>query len=347
MHKPTLKDLRLVSEISRSGDFLSVACDTTTNDVFVGNTMGKIYRLRPGRDDPFPRVIDAHVSFVSSLVVTGDYLISAGSDHRLLWWDRKTHDRVREVEGHTQWIRHLALSPDGARVASVCDDMVARLFDTRTGSIIHELRGGHEVFTSYGLLSKLYACAFSRHGKYVATADQMGFMVIWETSSGRQVAKVEVPLFYTYDTNGHTYGGIRSIDFSPDGKFIAAGGNLGGCTSTISGSKAMVQIYDWGTGEQTHDMRVGGNFFYERVRYHHEGTWLVGAGGAGSGQKLVFFDLAKKEIAHAVNLGMLTFDLELSGKSDTIYVAGRRGVSNAGTNGTLVKWDLSRRRKRV
>ena len=109
----------------------------------------------------------------------------------------------------------------------------------------------------------------------------------------------------------------------------------------------MIQIYDCNTGEQTHDFRVGGNFFYERIKFHHEGDWLLGAAGAGSAQKLVFFDLDKEEIAHEVKSGMLTFDIEVSEASDTIYAVGRRGNANVDTNGTLVHWDMTRRWRRI
>lgn len=345
MQEPALSNIRIASEVSLPGDFLSLARDAATGDLFVGNTMGKIYRIDPdlGRADPYPRLIHGHISFVSSLVVSGDALISGGSDHKLIWWDTRSHDKLREVKVHPKWIRQIKLSDDGTVLATVCDDMVARLFDSRSGKLLRELRGGHEILSEYNLLSKLYTCAFTPDGKHLATADQTGKIVVWEISSGKQVIQIQAPHFFYWDTNGHTYGGIRSLDFSPDGTLLAAGGNLAGCTSTISGSKSMIQVYNWKSGEQTHDFRVGGNFFYERVKFHHEGAWLLGAAGAGGGHKLVFFDLEKKEIAHQQNSGMLTFDLVMSKTSDTIYVAGRRGVSKTGTNGTLVQWDLSRR----
>ena len=342
MDKPTLEDLRVTTEVSLPGDFLSVVREPKTGDLFIGNSFGKIYRvdLSLGRKDPYPRLIDAHVSYVSGLELAGDSLISSGSDHRLVWWDRETHEKKREITDHPKWIRQLALSGDQGLVASVCDDMIARLFSADTGKLIRELRGGHEILNPYQLPSKLYSCTFSPDGKLLATADQAGRMVVWEVPSGKKLTTLEAPLFCTWDTNGHTYGGIRSIDFSPDGKLLAAGGNLAGDTSNVGGSKSLIQIYNWETGEQTHDFRVGGNFFYERVKFHHEHEWLLGAAGAGSQNKLVFFDLKKKEIAHQVSSGMLTFDLAVSPQSDTFYAAGRRGSSTVGTMGTLVQWDL-------
>lgn len=347
MSKPVLANLRNAKEVSLAGEFLSVAHDEESGDLFVGNSMGKIYRidLATPSDSP-PRAIDAHISYVSSLAIAGDTLISAGSDHRLVWWDLKTHDRVREFEGHPRWIRQISLSADKAIVATVCDDMVGRLFDSGTGELLHELSGEHELLNPYNLRSTLYACAFSPDGKHVATADQAGRMVVWDVSSGKKVTTLEAPLFCTWDTNGHTYGGIRSIDFSPDGKLLAAGGNLAGDTSNVSGSKSIIQIYNWKSGEQTHDFRVGGNFFYERVKFHHDGDWILGAAGAGSEQKLVFFDLEKKEIAHQVASGMLTFDLEMGPASDTVYAVGRRGNANVDTKGTLAHWDMTRRWRR-
>lgn len=342
MSEPALDRFRNAREVSLAGDFLSVARDPNNGQLFVGNNSGKIYQIDLGAPGDTDRpVIDAHISFVSSLAVAGNYLISAGSDHRMVWWKRDTREKVREVAEHPMWIRHVSLSPDGAIVATVCDDMVSRLFDSQSAELIHELRGEHELLNPYNLRSKLYCCSFSPDGQLVATADQAGRMVVWEVYTGNKVKTLEAPLFCTWDTNGHTYGGIRSIEFSPDGQFLAAGGNQAGDTSNVSGSKSLLQIFDWKSGEQTHDFRVGGNFFYERIKFHPDNNWLLGAAGAGSDQKLVFFDLEKKETIHQVDAGMLTFDLAFGETPATVYSVGRRGNSTVDTNGTLIEWDMT------
>ena len=116
---------------------------------------------------------------------------------------------------------------------------------------------------------------------------------------------------------------------------IAAGGNIAGNTSVIAGSTALIQVFDWEKGEQTHEIR-GGDFFYERVACHHEGHWLLGAGGVGNkGQNLLFFDLARHEVIQETKSDQSVFDMVLNEASDALYTVGRgKG---------LIQWALEAR----
>ncbi len=328
----------LVQKDKAALDLLSVARVAGTEQVFAGGNTGKIYHVDLAAPEPTPTHWDAHISFVSGLVATSKCLISSGSDHQLVWWDRETHQPIRKVE-QPKWIRGLALAPDGGTLASVCDDMVCRLWETETGKPVREFRG-HEGLTPFLLVSKLYTCCFSRDGKYLATADQSGHALVWEVATGKQVAAIHAPFFYTHDTNGHTYGGIRTVAFSPDGNLLALGGNLAGDTSNISGSKSMIQVYDWQKGLQTHDFRIGGNFFYERVCFHHAGKWLLGAGGAGSEQKLVFFDLEKNAMLRETKSPILVFDMAMNEASDVLYTVGPLGDQRHLGRGSIVQWKI-------
>jgi len=326
--KPPAVEIKNVKTFDLKGDNYSIVAVPGADLVFVGGDTGKIQAIDMSAEKPTPTAWDAHVSFVTGLVLTPKHLVSSGSDHQVIWWDRETRERVRAIP-HPKWVRHLSLSPDGKMIASVCDDMVGRLWDAESGRPLHELKG-HALRTPYDFVSKLYASAFSPDGKLLATVDQAGHALIWETATGRRIAAVHAPFFYTHDTNGHTYGGIRSVDFSPDGQRIALGGNLAGDTSTIVDSKALLQVYEWRSGKLTSDFR-GGNFFYERVRFHHEGKWLLGMGGAGSDQKLTLIDREGKSPVAEAKLGVM-FDLWLSKNSDVCFTAGRNSVS---------KWSIS------
>lgn len=322
--------IQSTKEFALPGDHYGLARVPDTDRVFVGGHTGQVQLVDLAAEKPTPIAWDAHVSYVTGLVVTAKHLVSSGSDHQAIWWDRETRERVRAVP-HPKWVRHLSLSPDGRILASVCDDMVCRLWDAESGKPIRELKG-HAPLTPFDLASKLYASAFSRDGRLLATVDQAGHAFVWETATGKRLADVHAPHFYTHDTNGHTYGGIRTVDFSPDGRLIALGGNLAGDTSTIIGSKSLMQVYDWQSGRQTAECQAGGNFFYERVRFHHAGRWLLGAGGAGDGAKLVLFDLEKQTLLAEAKLPSPVFDLVLSATSDVCFTAGR---------GKVCKWSIT------
>ena len=319
--------------VNLSGDLLSVVRVPGADEIYVGGSDGKIHQIDLAAEKPTPASWDAHVSFISDLVVAGKYLVSAGSDHRLIWWDRETRPRRSErIRSHPKWIRCLALSPDGQTLASGCDDMICRLWELETGKLLRELRG-HEPLTSYHTASKLYACTFSDDGKYLATADQVGDIIVWEQATGKRVTTIKAPIFWTQRPSWeHTAGGIRTLAFTPDGKKIAAGGNIAGNTSIIAGSKALIQVFDWEKSQKVHEIK-GGDFFYERVAFHHEGHWLLGVGGVGNkGQKLLFFDLAQNEVIHEVKSGQGVFDMVLNETSDVLYTVGRgKG---------LIQWDL-------
>lgn len=74
-----------------------------------------------------------------------------------------------------------------------------------------------------------------------------------------------------------------------------------------------------------------GNFFYERVRFHHQGKWLLGMDDAGSDQKLTLIDRDGKSPVAEAKLGLM-FDLWLSENADVCLTAGWDGLS---------KWSIS------
>jgi WD40 repeat protein len=326
---------RIVKKLPLAGDLLSVVRVPGTERLFVGGYDGKVYHLDFAAEKPQPTSWTAHLSYVSGLVLAGKFLISAGSDRKLAWWDAATQKAVRTVENaHGKWIRQLVLSPDGRTIASVGDDMVCRLWEAETGQIVRELRG-HLEKTRHHFRSKLFACAFSADGKLLATSDQEGRIVVWETASGKQAAVCVAPDFYEWDRsaeagNGHSFGGVRSLAFSPNGKSLAAGGIDNHDAAIIAGT-AMVQVFDWPTGQKTHDFKVGGNGVVENLRFHPRGEWLMGALGAGAAGKLLFYDLGQKKVLKEVAAPMLIFGVAMNETGDVIDTVGR---------GQVVRWTV-------
>jgi WD40 repeat protein len=326
---------RPVKKLALPGDLLSVARLPGSERVFVGGYDGRLHDIDLSAEKPQPMSWAGHVSYVSGLVLAGKQPVSAGSDRKMAWWDAATRRPVRAVENaHGKWIRQLAVSPDGKTIASAGDDMVCRLWDAEAGKVIHELRG-HPEKTRHHFRSKLFACTFSADGRLLATADQEGRIVVWEAGSGKRAAVCEAPDFYEWDHsaeagNDHSFGGVRSLAFSPDGKSLAAGGIDNHDAAIIAGT-AMVEVFDWQTGQKTHEFKAGGNGVVENLRFHPRGEWLLGALGAGNAGKLMFYDLGQKRVLREVSAPMLIFGMAMNESGDVIDTVGR---------GQVVRWAI-------
>jgi WD40 repeat protein len=325
--------VKATQEAKVTGDILCVVPIPGTGKAYAGASNGKI--SVPDFDDPksIPDTWDAHLSYVSGLALAGKYLVSAGSDHKLIWWNTQTKEKIREIVAHDKkWIRGVAASLDGKLVASVGDDMVCRLWDAESGKLLHELIG-HDKLIPQTFASKLYCCRFSVDGKYLASGDQTGTAIVWEVASGKQVGKVRAPHLMQFDGNGHSYGGCRALAFSPDGSQLALVGNIAGDTSTIAGSKGLVNIFDWKADKATHYLPVNINGFFESVLYHPKEPWLFAGCGAGDGKKVVMFDLGKNSVVQEFPAGRPILDIALNESADALVAVGRAKA---------VRWQLSK-----
>ncbi len=315
--------LKLVKDFSSKGVLFSIARMPDSTRAFLGCSDFKVYDIDFADAKPEPKEIGGHASYVTSVALAGQTVISGSYDGKLIWWDVEKRTQVRAVDAHSKWIRRVVASPDKKIIASVADDMVCKLWDAESGKLLREMRG-HKELTPNNFGSMLYACAFSPDGKYVATGDKVGHVVVWEVETGKQIATVETPGMYTWDPvqRRHSIGGIRSLAFSPDGKLLAVGG-MGkvGNIDHLEG-KARVEVFDWQKGERTHEF-PGDKFngLVEQLAFHSNGDWLVGAVGAGDGF-LLFFNLADKKVIRQEKVAMHVHAIALSDDCETIYAVG-------------------------
>jgi WD40 repeat protein len=320
MKKTNPEKLKVLHELTRPEIVMAVARQPRTGRIFFGGSDSAVYSLtldpKPGK----PVELGRHGSFVTGLAIAGSSLISGGYDGRLMWWNVETGSPVRTVLAHQKYIRGVKATPDGSLVASVADDMVCRIWDATSGKLVHELVG-HAELTPQGFTSMLFACAISNDGRFIATGDKVGHVIVWELETGKQVAAMDAPTLYTWDQvqRLHSIGGIRSLAFSLDGQIL----NIDHLDS-----KPRIEFFDWRKGQRTGEFVSDAitRGLVEHLEFPPGGEWLIAAGGYQDGFML-FYDLANKKILAQEKVNFYVHDLALNEAGDTIYAVGHEKMA--------------------
>ena len=318
--------LKLGKELGRQEIFLSLARLPGTSRLFCGASDGKVYDVDPLAEKPEFKAFEGHGPFVSGVAIAGEMFVSGGYDCKLIWRKLSGEDINTTENAHSRWIRKLAASPDGQRVASVADDMVCRVWEASTGKLLHELRG-HDERTPHHFPSMLYTCTFSPDSQRLATADKTGRICVWDVSTGNKLAQLEAPGFYTWDPKEriHSIGGTRSLAFSPDGKTLVAGG-IGkiGNIDHLDGP-ARVEVFDWEAGTSQHTFEGDAKGLVEQLLFHPEAKWLAARGGDNGGF-VQFYDLAEKKVFKSEKAPMHVHAAALSEDATKLYAAGHSKI---------------------
>lgn len=144
----------------------------------------------------------------------GRYLAAARGD--IIFWDLKTGQKTKTLEGHRSSVIGISFSPDGRFLASASRDKTARLWNAETGEAIKVLETQTPIAVAYSpkpLKWKMpvTAVAFSPDGKTLAATTGRA-VHLWETATGNQLRTLE----------GHSQS-ITSVVFLSDGRSLASG----------------------------------------------------------------------------------------------------------------------------
>jgi WD40 repeat protein len=137
-------------------------------------------------------------------------------------WEVAT-GKVTELAGHTAWVRGVAFSPDGKRLASCSHDGTAILWDVAARRSIAPLPAHHAQVT---------AVAFSPDGRLLATGSDDATIKLWDAATFQQVSMLRSPtgyagyLSFSADDSIRPSGG-SFLSFSPDGSTLTSGGRAG------------------------------------------------------------------------------------------------------------------------
>jgi WD40 repeat protein len=225
---------------------------------------------------------------------------------------------MQVLEGHTDHVRAVAWSPDGAMLASGSDDLTLIIWDTRTGEPLRTSRAnadggwtiscvawspdgtkiascsgttvflwdaetGEQQSTLTGHSSQVLSLAWSPIDGRLASASNDKTVVVWNAETGQRLRVLKTDL-----------GGIgNEVAWSPDGRQLAYG--VGG---------GYLIFWDTATGKELQVIR---DFFVgvDSIAWSPDGTKLAASTGDEAGD-IVVFDVETGDQLHTLTGHELT-----------------------------------------
>ncbi|WP_437959880.1 pentapeptide repeat-containing protein [Sorangium sp. So ce119] len=153
--------------------------------------------------------------------------------------------RAELVSGHTDYIKQLAWSPDGKRLASAGYDNAVRLWDTRTGKELARIDGYRDWVIDV---------AWHPDSKRLVGAGDDNQVRIWDADTGKEIARIE-----------HS-NRVNAVACHPDGKLLAS-----------AGYSKVILLWDIDTGKELAHLKGHSNGV-TAVAWHPNGKLLASAG---------------------------------------------------------------------
>jgi WD40 repeat protein len=166
------------------------------------NWSSEVVHLEPA-ESPGARPIAVAVT----LDPTGRRLAIAGDDHAIRIWDLAQRRVIRQLVGHTDWVRSLCYSSDGSQLASVGNDGRVLIWSGESTQPQRELIRCDEA---------LNAVAFRPGTTQLATAGFNEPSRFFDASTGKLLSELECPC-----------NDMRALAFSPTESLLAGGGRNG------------------------------------------------------------------------------------------------------------------------
>ena len=219
-------------------------------------------------------------------------------------WDADTGKLVRDLQTEGGAITGLAFNADGTRLAAATGDKMIKVWDPASGELVHKMPTQRKVT---GI-------------SYSSAANQLAWCTEYNTSAGNSAGDVVIMDMATSKYIGGAtgyLGRLNGVSFSPDGKRIAACGDMG------------VKIWNVGGGDEMFFRGEAPGYGERGVTWSPDGKRLA----AGSFNQIKIWDLATGQELNTIK-GHLSYILSVAFSPD--------GKRIASTDGTPKVWDSSK-----
>jgi len=231
---------------------------------------------------PLP-AIPGHRGWATALAFhpTQPWLITADSWGMLrcqTFSDEKPQTLWQHDTAHDGWVRQIAVSPDGAHVATCGHDRFARVWNTADGKTVAEHQAAEDLF----------AIVFDASSKAIVFGDLKGRVESWDVAANKSLRTFDAGVLYKFDRI-QDIAGLRTLLFLDDGKTLVVSGttpNGGGTPQSIP----TILFFDYATGKLQRTFNHGApkdGFIHDAVAHRDGYLMAVTSGVPGNGMVLL------------------------------------------------------------
>ncbi len=123
-----------------------------------------------------------HTQKVNSIAISSDdrYLVSGADDHKVIIWDTKNANKLKELNIHKDNVVSVQFSNDGQYLLTASSDTTIFLLDAKQGTIIHTYKNEH--------LAEISEALFGPHSTIIS-GDWNGNVVVWDMKTEKVLHK--------------------------------------------------------------------------------------------------------------------------------------------------------------
>jgi WD40 repeat protein len=181
-------------------------------------------------------------------------------------WEAATGREIARVR-HEERVMVVAVSPNGRWVASGSDDAIVKVWEAATGRIIAQMEKKLKI--------GVFALALSPDSRWLAMDDWRSIRIL-EVATGREIV-----------CKGITDDATTFLNFSPDGRWLVSGNDMGGST----------QVWEAATGREVTPQLDG--YREHSAVFSPDGRWVASGGFDGTAR--VWETVTGREVARMMH----------------------------------------------